>query len=307
MLMIKKVAFKRRLLCDDKVYLKLSDCAQILGTDEGSLLEKCSEVCVFEDLGRWISEGEFNRIYTEYFSESDALLQLTVFDTLDAKAANILRFYPLKELFVGDIFATECSRLGMSADEYIENVDFPNEVEIEKARMLEKEPMFSKLSEYVSGVNDAVEKCHSAFFEKFGLTLQHMMVLEKGCLHFNMYLAGDGIFYTIDPETFGGLDWDTAEVRNSAIVVMDTVNGDEIVLPLGKVNRDFRNHGVFENLLYCLCLLPGSDEWQDSISISVDGVSVEISKIFMSKILNPGSFSDVCYMCLNITSQYVGA
>ena len=120
--------FEKRIFYKEKVYLLLNDCADVLETGIETLDNVCDEIVEIDGIGKCITEDEFNFVFREYFEDSPAVEQFTTFNTLDVKASEILRFYPMKRIFADSLYRSNASKYGLSIDEYIEKIEFPNEV-----------------------------------------------------------------------------------------------------------------------------------------------------------------------------------
>ena len=282
--------FKKRILFEDKVYLLIEDCIAVLETDMATFKHVCGNIVEIEDVGECIPEDEFNYLLREYFPESSAIEQVTAYETLEMKAKTIFKCYPLKRLFADDILIRQSSEYGMTIDEYIEKIDFPEELEREKARIETKKRISQKIGEYKSEI---IKVRNSIPFENYGIELRHMAILENGCINFATYYVGDGIFYQTTPECIYDDIWEEAEIDENGTIKLPCVGGE---LFLSKdIKRDFRKYTFCENINYCLDAVPGKDEWTDYVELRKGGVSISISKIFLMKLINPRNFLNVYY------------
>ena len=291
---MKKNLFKKRLLMDGKVYLFLDDCADILGTDITVLRNICSNI-VFTMFGECITEDDFNFIFDEYFPEASAVMQFTTFETLDIKAGELIRMYPMKRLFAEDMFMLKASTLGLTIEQYIETIDFPTELEKERSKMELCNDIGGQISKYKQLVDESVHAVSNIPFEKYGLEFRHVSILDKGRIHFKTFYVGDGVFRDVQLDLIGGEIWEEAELRDDGLFVPSFDYSDGGFLLGNTVKRDFRQYSVYENILYCLDTIPSVDEWSDYIEIRDGGVSFSLSKTFLMKLLNRESCPSVYY------------
>ena len=70
---MKRNLFNRRLFYDGKVYLFLADCADVLECDMEELRQRCCDIKIIDDLGEFLLEGDFNRVFSENYPDSPAV------------------------------------------------------------------------------------------------------------------------------------------------------------------------------------------------------------------------------------------
>ena len=292
---MKRNLFKRRLIYDGNVYLFLADCADVLECNIEELRQRCSNIKIIDDLGEFLPEGDFNRVFSENYPDSPAVIQFTSVETLDAKARDLINLYPLKLLFAKDLFEKNSAEAGMSIDEYVEKIDFKEEIEKEKQRLLLKESLQKKCDEYRKEIEKSIVSVGKVPFEKYGLILQHLTILQDGKISFYSFYVGEGVFYHTSPELMEYDVWEEAVQGDNGIFIpeIDDPKHGWVIPYEGK--RDFRKYSVFDNILYCVQNLPAFDEWQDYIGIRDIGINIEVSKIFLMKLVNPASFPDLYY------------
>ena len=286
--------FKKRLLMDGKVYLFLDDCAEILGADVQTLYNVCDGI-VSTTCGQCITEDEFNFVFNEYFPDASAVMQFTTFDTLDVKAGELIRMYPMKRMFAEDMFMMKASALGLTIDEYIESVDYPTELEKERAKMQMRYDIAEKITAYKQAIEDGIKAVSNIPFEKYGFEFQHVAVLEDGHINFKTYYVGDGVFRDVQLELMGDDVWEEAEVRDNGLFIPSADYFEGGFLLKNTTKRDFRKYSAYENVLYCLDTIPSIDEWTDYIELRCGGVNISLSKTFLMKLLNSKSCPSVYY------------
>ena len=83
----------------------------------------------------------------------------------------------------------------MNLKEYIENVDFPKELEDRKEEIKKRKTIRRQITEYKRDVANALKKAKNIPAERFGFTLQHLGYLRDGEVKFHTYLAGRELFW----------------------------------------------------------------------------------------------------------------
>lgn len=291
---MKKAAFRKRILCDGQVYLLVKDCVNILGVD--SIDEYVKDEIEINSFGRCITEDEFNRIL-KHFPDSPAVTQVTRYDTLDLHIKDIIDLYPFKLMFAKELFEEQAMMMNMSVDDYIDKIDFPNELKREEEKLKCKKTFKEKIRKYQLDIKKGINAVNNIPFEKYGLTLQHLTVIEKDIISFKTYYAGDGIFWWVMPDQLGDDVWEEANVTEDGTILVPSPDYGDGYLKLPKIiERDFRQFSVMDNIMYCLQNLEGKDEWTDSVTIREDGVNIEISKTFLMKLINQKNCRNVYYI-----------
>lgn len=287
--------FKNRILSEGKVYLLLSDCADILETTTENLEQICKDIKEIGNFGKCITENEFNFIFKEYFPEANTTEQMTTYQTLDARALDIFKLYPIKMIF-SEEFMVKGAEYGLTAKEYIKQIDFPEEISKEKLKLNVKRDIEEEIKNYKIQVEEGIKDVNNIPFEKFGLELQHLTVIDNGHVSFRTFYVGDGIFYSIMPEYMMDDIWEEAEEKDG-IIKVPSVDYTSGYIELSKeVNRDFRKYSVMENIIYCTQNITAIDEWQDYIEYRKGGVSMDVNKMFLAKLINPRSWGNTYFI-----------
>lgn len=288
--------FNRRILYKGKVYLIIKDCAEVLETKIDAFKSYCTNTINIEDIGECIDENEFNFILKKHFPNAPASIQLTNYQTLDVKVGDIIRFYPLKRMFAEDLFKRQGELYGLSVEEYLEQIDFPNEIEKEKEKLKIKYDIQDKIEQYKKELEQGIKDVNNIPFEKYGLELQHLSIIENGKIFFKSYYVGDGIFWSILPELMIDDMWEDALLYDGNLRV-PSVDYSCGYMELSKeVDRDFRKYSVMDNILYCLYNIQAEDEWTDYIELRKGGINIDVSKSFLMKLINPKNCSNMYYI-----------
>ena len=293
---MKRKLFKNRIISEDKIYLLLPDCADVLETDLKTLKNCCDNIVDIPPFGECILEEEFNHVFRNYFPESPAVEQISYVETLNGKALEIMNLYSLKRFFFEKIFINNAQNHNMTLDEFIEKIDFPKELEKEKEKIKLKKTLKEQILQYKEELQRGIESVKNIPFEKFGLTLQHISVIQNGHIHFYTYYVGEGIFWWVMPEDMEEENWEEAVMdEDGTIRVPSNGYSDGWLVLEKKVSFDFRRDSVKENIMHCLELVDAKDEWQDSLVLRDGGINIEVDKIYLAKIINPRNFLDIYY------------
>ena len=290
--------FKKRLLCDGKVYLSLPDCAEVFGVDIDNLRSVITDnsIVSIDGFGECITEADFNQLLDTRFMAMPVRHQLTRFETLDDKAGVLINMYPLKLLVAGDYFKSKATLMRLSVDDYIEKVDFPDELAKAKDEILRELSVSDKVKKYCDALRFAFSdiKC---FLRDHGIRIQHLTTWNKGSIHIRSYYVGQGAFWSFDPDMTLIDYWSSAFELEDGTLRVPSDGYDESYFDLTKdVDRDFSQYSVIDNLIWCVQNINGvSDEFSDSVEYHYGGVRFDVDKIFLSKLLNPSCFKDVYY------------
>ena len=289
--------FKNRILSEGKVYLLLSDCAEVLEADV-DLIKNCTDnIIKIDPFGECITENEFNYILTHHFPDSCASIQLTNYDTLDLKLKEIVKLYPLKRMFAEDIFKRKSEYFNLSVEKYIEKIDFPEEVDREIEKLNIKYDIKKRIDKYRQEIEQGIKDTNNIPSEKYGVELQHLSIIEKGKIFIQSYYVGDGIFWSIMPEYMMDDIWEDSKILEDGTIYVPSVDYGEGHFTWTKdIKRDFRQYSVLDNILYCLYNIDAEDEWTDYVELRKGGVNIEISKTFLMKLINPRNCSNIYYM-----------
>ncbi len=285
--------FPYRVISGHKVLLRLADCADVLHTRVTELQPYCERVEELDGFGPCITEEEFNRIRREHYPAEPVLDQASFFTTLENEAKTLIEMYPLKLAFAEGVFREKASEQGMTVEEYIENVDFPKELDDQREIINKRKTIRMQITEYKRDIANALKKAKNIPIEKFGFTLQHLGCLRDGEVNFHTYLAGRDLFWETSADELRDAAWKEAQVieGNCFRVPAYDFNDVSIKLPMTG-RRDFREHSVQENILYCLENTCGDLEFGDEIFLEGEGVNIGIDMALLAKLVNPGNCAD---------------
>ena len=199
-------------------------------------------------------------------------------------------------MFAKDMYMERAKKHGISLDDYIDKIDFPDTLDLEIQKLSKKEPVSKKIAHYKGIVSKTIEETREFSSGKYGLSVQFLTVFEKGDVFFRMYYAGKGMFWETSTEDMQSYDWGSAYTEADGTIIIPDNCSDIGIKISENIDRDFRQYTVMENIVYCLTRITCLDEWQDCIEIRKDGVSIEVSKIFLMKMLNEENFPDIYYI-----------
>ena len=290
--------FKKRLLCDGKVYLSLPDCAEVLGVDIDNLRSVITDnsIVSIDGFGECITEADFNQLLDTQFVNLPIRHQFTRFETLDDKAGVLINMYPLKLMVANDYFKSKAELAGLSVNDYIKQVDFPDELSKTWDVMLSKPLVVEDVDRYRESVRVGFMPIID-FLKSYGIQLQHLVVWHNGSVSFRSYYVGPGVFWSVDPDLVEDDDWEHAVVREDGTIRVPSESYKNNYFDLTKdVDRDFSQYSVIENLIWCVQNIGDvSDEFSDYVEYNYGGVSFGINKVLLAKLLNPACFKNVYY------------
>ena len=278
-----------RILVGNDVYLQAAACAELLGTDQEMFLGWCRETEDIGDFGACVPEREYNRILLERFPGRPEMIQYTWADTLDVRKENVLKLYPLKMLFVSEMFKAKAGECGMDVGEYIEKIDYPEEVQKEKERMAAKKHASEKIREHEKSLERVRE---TVPLGKLGLEIRSMAFLQQEGISITSFLAGDGIFFEFDPELILEDAWEECEEKDGAITVPSCNYGGELLVLERLVPVDFSKMPLHKAIEHGIRRSEAKCEFSDCLHFNKGGVDFELRIEILAKLLNGSSYKD---------------
>ena len=285
--------FPYRVISGNKVLLRLADCADVLHTQVTDLLPYCDSIKELDGFGPCITEEAFNRIRQEHYPAEPVLDQISFFSTLENEAKTVIGTYPLKLAFAEGLFRKNATDRGMTVEEYIENVDFPKELDAQSEKIKKQKTFRLQIAQYKNDVANALKNAENIPTEKFGFTLQHLGYIRDGEVLFHTFLAGRGLFWETWPDEMRNYVWKDAEMTEGGCFRVPSYTFDDVTTRLPMTGRrDFREHSVLKNILYCLENNCGDQEFQDELLLEGEGVRIQVDLALMAKLVNPGNCAD---------------
>lgn len=291
--------FNTRIFHKDKTYLLVSDAAKALGYEStADFMGKYSELIVsMEQMPELISETDFNWLLSNDAVSLEKLkhLEITKIDTLRLKTENHKSFYPLKVMFASEMFRSKALSAGLSTiEEYIEKVDYPSEICEMIKEMQKGKDVIHTYKEQILRLQDS-QLIDYQLLDKLGLEIQSYTRIKDGRVYLESFIAGKGIFYMIYLE--GDEDYTNLAVVDGELFLAeyDFTEDKFIQCKIGKdpSERDYREYGVIENILYVLMNKKIDDAGVDLLECSEPGVKMFISQSEAIKLLNPNMYREL--------------
>ena len=292
----KEYLFKNRVIVENKVFLLAEDVAKKIGYDSLENFTNAFPELIVEKNGlpKLVEETKYNNIILNDVEISDRIkhLEYTRVDTLRSRAETLRSFYPLKFMLVGKILELKASDAGYeSVEKYINEVEYPEELEEEKEELIRKADLNSSIENTKKKINDLVDY---DILKKYNIKLiQYMHINEHG-LHVESFLAGKGIFFALYDSDYA---FDELKVIDGDLII-PTYDDDEdsfIEKNYGHdiSDRDYSQYSCIENLLYLISHKEFEDVGVDLMHCHQPGIDFYISQIEMIKILSPSQYSNI--------------
>ena len=257
------------------VYIPISIAEQVIDAEEinESLIKTLVGVPC-------IKEENYNKIILkndEYLSKNGGFQELTRLFSFRASVESSIRFSALKSLFIGKLSEDDIIKEAIKSAKEEENLfkEF-------SSGKYKKQIEFIDSGEYVA--KDALIKN--------GLDIQLISEITSSGAELFGYVVGKGIFkeLCLEEDGWDELHWnEIISVNDVSIIVgrepIDTPDTIETITR--ETSRDFREHSVFENILWCVCNARLSHEWVDYAEIGESGIRFSLKYDVLTKLLNP--------------------
>ena len=271
--------FRTRIVIEDKVYLLAKDVRKALGYKSiDQLQSEHSEIVKrIKDLPALVLESDFNTILT---SDIDAIkklkhIEITRVETLRNNTEAIKSIYPLKFMMAGKMFENEARMAGyQNVNEYIEDVDYVNEIKNEKEKLISKRDLIDSIS--LSRVK-LFELINTDVLERNNLQIQQYIHINNCTPHLESFIVGQGIFFSV---SLGSRKSDYLRISMSVVLTMPGL-------------RDYREYSCLENILYLITHKDVEEAGVDLLSCNAPGISFYISQAEVIKLLNTNMYRDI--------------
>ncbi len=287
--------FKTRIVIEDKVYLLAKDVRKALGYKSIEQLhgEYPEIVKHVKDLPALVFESDFNTIL---MSDIDAMkklkhIEITRVETLRNNTEAIKSIYPLKFMVAGKMFESEARMDGyQSVNEYIEDVDYVNEIKNEKEKLISKRDLIDSIS--LSRVK-LFELINTDVLERNNLQIQQYIHINNCTPYLESFIVGQGIFFSVYDD---GYAFDELRIENNDLII-PTYDYDEDNPNKNYGHdpelRDYREYSCLENILYIITHKDVEDAGVDLMSCNAPGISFYISQAEVIKLLNPKMYREI--------------
>lgn len=287
--------FKTRIVIGDKIYLLAKDVRKALGYKSiDQLQSEHSEIVKrIKDLPALVLESDFNTILT---SDIDAIkklkhIEITRVETLRNNTEAIKSIYPLKFIVAGKMFENKARMAGyQSVNEYIEDVDYVNEIKNEKEKLISKRDLIDSIS--LSRVK-LFELINTEVLERNNLQIQQYIHINNCTPYLESFIVGQGIFFSVYDDDYA---FDELRVENKDLIIPTyDYEEDDPNKNYGHDPglRDYREYSCLENILYLITHKDVEDAGVDLLSCNAPGISFYISQAEVIKLLNPNMYRDI--------------
>lgn len=258
----KEIKFTTKIFHDKKVYLVLSDVAKALNySTKQSFADAHSNIITrIKGIGDCILETDYNSLLVK---DDKALskqkhIEVTKVDTLRSKIEMVTSMYPLKLAFGKGYFDLMAKKHGcISVEEYILKYDLPVEEQKCLKEIREHRESNTYYKEEVQALYDK-SKLDIDKLRKYGLDVQVMTQITcDGHMKLISYIVGVGVF--IEFSSYEYHEWDKISVDEKGDILVLYFNedcpeeGEQIInLSDSGIERDFRQYGIAENLIWCI-------------------------------------------------------
>ena len=287
--------FKTRIIIEDKVYLLATDVRKALGFKSIEQLkeEHIGIVRHVKDMPALVLESDFNTILVSNIDVMKKLkhIEITRVETLRNNTEAIKSIYPLKLMMAGKMFENEARNAGYrSINEYIEAVDFVNEIKKEKGKLVSKSDLIECIRHSREHLSELLD---TAVLQRNNLQIQHYIHINDCTPYLESFIAGCGVFFSVYDD---GYSFDELRVENDDLII-PTYDYDE-----GETNknyghdpelRDYRKYSCLENIIYLITHKEVEDVGVDLLSCNAPGISFYISQTEVIKLLNPNMYRDI--------------
>ena len=300
--------FKTKVIQDGKIYLLASDVEKALGYKSSEQFRNDYRDLVslrkgFPDLVR---EDDFNSIAlsNEIAVQKLKHIEITRVETLRSQTEALKSFYPLKYMISGPLLESKALKAGYrTVEEYIEQADFPNEIENEKIKLMTKPDLIEILQHDREQTDSIID---NSTLEKYGLTLQHYIHIRDSVPHRESFIVGPGIFFSVYDSDYA---FDQMRVNESHDLVVPTLECYEDGFSEHNYGhdpdmRDYRSYRTLENIIHLITHKRVEDAGQDLLNCESPGISFYISQSEVIKLLNPNMYRELILIDGDVELDY---
>ena len=276
-----------RIIIKDTVYLMVNEVCDILNISRKVFKELAKDkITIGPGKIALISENDYNNLLfssKELMKRNGGHEEITYFQSLRVLVDNERHLLPLKKIFLPSL-----------------DVDKELEDGIENARKQLKAS--SKKHEYYKkdlNILNNKEYIDFDIFNKCGLVIQCFTVFntQTGSVGLSAFLVGEGVFYSLFLDEGMDENWLSLKENENGDLIIDKMTEQYIFIPTvlkrNKVNRDFRNFSIFENLAWCVSNLPVKNEWQNELNFDKDCIHLNLNISILTKLFNPNAFPHI--------------
>lgn len=287
--------FRIRIVIGDKVYLLAKDIRKAFGYKSIEQLQREHPDIVkhFKELPALVWESDFNTILT---SDLDAMkklkhIEITRVETLRNNTEAIKSIYPLKLMVAGKMFENKARMAGFQGvKDYIEDVDFVEEIKNEKKKMISKSNLIDSISQSRAKLSELID---ADVLDMNNLQIQQYIHINNSTPYLESFIVGRGIFFSVYDD---GYEFGELRIENNDLIIPTYDNDeDDPNKNYGHdpVLKDYREYSCLENILYLITHKDVEDAGVDLMSCNAPGISFYISQAEVIKLLNPNMYREI--------------
>ena len=249
---IKAVEFEVKVVFKGEVYLKVADVCKVFGykTQKAFIADYSDKVIKIKGCGNCVKQSDYNEMLE---ADEEACQRQEIKEVTKVTDARIEYNGSKKILGLKKMFGLQQLALAshMSVDEYIMKVEIPSNREEAVSDTLKAKNDYDK---YNKKITEIKRRFGCLDLEHYGLQLRFVTKESKNSIDFRAYLVGKGFMREV---TYFDeyCEYDKLYINESGNVILPVYNYDddikwEVNLSQSKIDRDFREFSMIENLLY---------------------------------------------------------
>lgn len=301
----KTIKFETKIFHNSKVYLKVSDVAKVFNMKVTDFKQSHSNMIKkIPSCGDCISETDFNYLLAD---DSNAMkkqrqLEITKVESLRTKTDSVISFQSFKMLFgrsmLQQLADIKCCK---SIEEYITKYELPGEMDKALQEILQNYDRnigYVKMVDYLFHDKDGL---NIEYLRLFGLDVQVLTSIQcDGKMDLDAFVVGKGVFHRVTD--LGDYEqWNNLCTTNGVELILpycdyDSSNPEEKLINLSQsgIDRDFREHTVIENMIWCIENLPVTeieDYEYDVIGCDLDTIKFSVPIELLIKMIRSDAVS----------------
>ena len=249
---IKAVEFEVKVVFKGEVYLKVADVCKVFGykTQKAFIADYSDKVIKIKGCGNCMKQSDYNQMLDEDEEASERQEIKEVTKVCDARIEynGSKKILGLKKMFGLQRLAM---LKNMSVDEYIEKVELPKNRQDAVSDTLKAKNDYDKYNEKIAKI-----KAKFSGLEQYGLELRFVTKESENTIDFRGYIVGNGIIREVTySDEYDYCEYDKLYINEVGDIILPVYNFDadirsEVNLSKTKIDRNFREFGMIENLLY---------------------------------------------------------
>ena len=296
---IKTVEFEVKVIYKNEVYLRVADVSKVFGykSQKSFIADYSDKVIKIKGCGNCIKQSDYNQMLDtdEEAYERQEIKEVTKVSDARINYNSSKSMLGLKMMFgLQQLAMLNC----MTVDEYIEKVELPKNREDAISDTLRAKNNYDRYSKDIAEIKDRFSG-----LEQYGLELRFVTKESENSIDCRAYVVGNGFMREV---TYFDeyCEYDKLYINENGDTILPFYNYDkdirwEVNLSEIKIDRDFRQYSMIENLGYIaqeeIAYKSTSDGHDDMFSYDEDMLSVYIETGFVSAMMKPNDSRYVYY------------